>query len=145
MPCGSVVAPVTPVTVDGRKYGLSLGELLVADHTAGFIVEDVTVGRFAHGFGVTADGRSFAFRTRKSTLTVEIYRRDLDSAVPAPEDVVAVALAPVTDIDLDDERSVVALVADLLPRAVVVAAAQPRAATTVRALLNRLAAVLDGM
>ncbi|WP_396955384.1 hypothetical protein [Nocardia seriolae] len=104
----------------------------------------MTVGRYAHGFGVTADGRSFAFRTNRATLTVEIYRRDLDAAVPAPEDVEAVALAPVTDIDLDDERSVVALVRDLIPQASPVPAAQPRETTTVRALLGRLSTVIDG-
>ncbi|WP_051178590.1 hypothetical protein [Nocardia concava] len=118
---------------------------MVAEHPPGFTVEDVTVGRYAHGFGVTADGRSFAFRTHRATLTLEIYRADLETAVPGPEDVEAVALAPVTDIDLDDERSVVALVRDLIPQAGPVAAAQPREATTVRALLGRLGAVIDGM
>ncbi|MEC3917385.1 hypothetical protein VMT40_22490 [Nocardia sp. CDC160] len=119
--------------------------MLVAEDRSGFRVEDVTVGRYAHGFGVTADGRSFAFRTHRATLTVEIYRGGLETAVPGPEDVVAVAVAPVTDIDLDDERSVVALVRDLIPAATPVAAAAPREATTVRALLGRLSAVLDGM
>ncbi|MFI1916487.1 hypothetical protein [Nocardia sp. NPDC020380] len=117
----------------------------MSDHTSGFAVEDVTVGRYAHGFGVTADGRSFAFRTNRATLTLEIYRADLDTAVPAPEDVQAVAVARVTDIDLDDERSIVALVRDLVPQAIPVPAAQPHEATTVRALLGRLAAVLDGI
>ncbi|WP_405495506.1 hypothetical protein [Nocardia sp. NBC_00511] len=116
---------------------------MAADHLPGFTVEDVTVGRYAHGFGVTADGRSFAFRTNRATLTLEIYRPDLDAAVPGPEDVEAVAVARVTDIDLDDERSVVALVRDLIPAAV--AATQPREATTVRALLGRLSAVIDGI
>ncbi|MFC3436312.1 hypothetical protein [Nocardia seriolae] len=129
--------------MEGKK-ALYQGDVLVADHPSGFTVEDVTVGRYAHGFGVTADGRSFAFRTNRATLTVEIYRRDLDAAVPAPEDVEAVALAPVTDIDLDDERSVVALVRDLIPQASPVPAAQPRETTTVRALLGRLSTVIDG-
>ncbi len=119
--------------------------MLVGDHTSGFIVEDVTVGRWAHGFGAVGDGRSFAFRTVRATLTLEIYREDLETAVPAAEDVVAVATAQVTDVDLDDERSVVALVRDLVPLAVPVPAAQPREATTVRALLGRLGAVIDGM
>ncbi|WP_067686994.1 hypothetical protein [Nocardia jejuensis] len=123
---------------------------MVTDHTSGFdasgfTIEDVTVGRYAHGFGVTGDGRTFAFRTNRSTLTLEIYRPDLDADVPAAEDVVALAETPVTDVDLDDERSVVALVRDLLPHAVPVPAAQPREATTVRALLGRLGAVIDGM
>ncbi|WP_460724363.1 hypothetical protein [Nocardia heshunensis] len=127
------------------KSGSYQGDLLVAEHTSGFIVEDVTVGRYAHGFGMTGDGRSFAFRTHRTTLRLEIYRADLDAAVPAPEDVDAVALAPVTDIDLDDERSVVALVRDLIPQATPVAAAVPHEATTVRALLGRLGAVLEGL
>ncbi|WP_280510591.1 hypothetical protein, partial [Nocardia farcinica] len=50
----------------------------------GFTVVDVSVGRFAHGFGTTEDGRPFAFRTVRATLTLEIYRADLDTAVPAP-------------------------------------------------------------
>ncbi|MEU6584840.1 hypothetical protein [Nocardia sp. NPDC046763] len=129
--------------MDGKSV-LYQGDLLVADHTSGFTVEDVTVGRYAHGYGVTADGRSFAFRTHRATLTLEIYRPGLTTAVPGPEDVEAVALAPVTDIDLDDERSVVALVRDLIPQATPVPAAQPREAITVRALLGRLSAVIDG-
>ncbi|MFE3187837.1 hypothetical protein ACFXHA_02450 [Nocardia sp. NPDC059240] len=127
------------------KSGSYQGDLLVADHTSGFTVEDVTVGRYAHGFGMTGDGRSFAFRTHRATLRLEIYRADLATAVPAPEDVDAVALAPVTDIDLDDERSVVALVRDLIPQATPVAAAVAHEATTVRALLGRLGAVLEGL
>ncbi|MFB7723660.1 MULTISPECIES: hypothetical protein [unclassified Nocardia] len=123
---------------------------MVTDHTSGipepgFAVEDITVGRYAHGFGVTGDGRSFAFRTVRSTLTLEIYRPDLDTDVPAAEDVVAVAVARVTDIDLDDERSIIALVRDLIPEAVPVPAVQPLEASTVRALLGRLGAVLDGI
>ncbi|WP_246023180.1 hypothetical protein [Nocardia yunnanensis] len=113
------------------------------EHVSGFTVEDVTVGRFAHGFGVTGDGRRFAFRTQRASMTVEIYAAAATSAVPGPEEVEAVAVAPVTDIDLDDERSVVALVADLIPQAAPVAA-PAREATTVRALLGRLGAVLDG-
>ncbi|VFA90736.1 Uncharacterised protein [Nocardia farcinica] len=115
---------------------------MTAEQRAGFAVEDVTVGRFAHGFGTTEDGRPFAFRTVRATLTLEIYRADLDTAVPAPEDVVAVAEATVTDVDLDDERSVVALVRDLIP---VAAPDGDGRGVTVRALLGRLGSVLDGM
>ncbi|WP_067563891.1 hypothetical protein [Nocardia acidivorans] len=123
---------------------------MVTDHTAGFgtsdfAVEDITVGRYAHGFGRTGDGRSFAFRTVRSTLTVEIYRPDLDADVPAAEDVVAVAVARVTDIDTDDERSIIALVRDLIPEAVPVSAVHPLEASTVRALLGRLSAVIEGL
>ncbi|MBB5916505.1 hypothetical protein BJY24_005417 [Nocardia transvalensis] len=111
---------------------------------SGFVVEDITVGPFAHGFGATGDGRSFAFRTVGATLTLEIYRADLDTAVPGPEDVVALAEARVTDIDPGDERSVTALVRDLIAAAAPVPAAADRDATTVRALLGRLGAVIDG-
>lgn len=136
---------VGTVTVEG-DYGLGQGVLLVSEHTPGvpgFAVEDVTVGVYAHGFGVTGDGRSFAFRTVRSTLTLEIYRPDLEAEVPAAEDVVALAVARVTDVDLDDERSVIALVRDLIPQAAPVPA--PAQGVTVRALLGRLGAVLDGM
>ncbi len=122
---------------------------LKTDHTSEFIVEDITVGPFAHGFGATGDGRSFAFRTVRSMLTLEIYRADIDTtgtAVPGPEDVVAVAEARVTDIDLDDERSVTAAVRDLIAAAT---AADPsgdpgRETTIVRALLGRLGSVIEG-
>ena len=116
-----------------------------ADHPPGFAVDDITVGPYAHGFGTTADGHPFAFRTVRATLTLEIYRRDLDSAVPGPEDVLAVAEATVTDIDLDDERSVVALVRDMIPDAATIEGAADRDVTTVRALLGRISSVIDGM
>ncbi|MGV9680022.1 hypothetical protein ACWDSJ_32475 [Nocardia sp. NPDC003482] len=103
------------------------------------MLEDLTVGPFAHGFGVTGDGRSFAFRTVAGTLTVEIYRPDPATPVPGPDDVAAVATARVTDIDLDDPRSITALVRDLIP----VAAGVDRA-PGVRALWHRLGSVLDG-
>ncbi|MGW0357408.1 hypothetical protein ACWDXV_24690 [Nocardia nova] len=79
----------------------------------------------------------------RSTLTLEIYRADTPTDVPGPEDVVAVVEAAVTDIDLDDARSVRALVRDLVPTVVPVPA-QRGATTTVRALLNRLSAVIEG-
>ncbi|MFI6169826.1 hypothetical protein ACIBCN_23810 [Nocardia sp. NPDC051052] len=116
-----------------------------ADHSSGFAIDDITVGPFAHGFGSTGDGRPFAFRTVRASLTLEIYRADLASDVPGPEDVVAVAEVRVTDIDLDDERSVVALVRDMIPDAVPVDAAPDREVTTVRALLGRISSVIDGM
>ncbi|WP_216902008.1 hypothetical protein [Nocardia alni] len=117
------------------------------DPPSGFVLEDLTVGSFAHGFGTTDDGRPFAFRTVRTILTLEIYRPDLDADVPGPEDVVAVARTPVTDIDLDDARSVEALVCDLLPVAESTGGAHdgiPRESTTVRAqLLRRLGSVID--
>ncbi|AFU02167.1 MULTISPECIES: hypothetical protein [Nocardia] len=118
---------------------------MIADHTSGFAIDDITVGPFAHGFGTTADGRPYAFRTVRATLTLEIYRADLADDMPGPDDVVAVAQARVTDIDLDDERSVVALVRDTIPAAVPTAAIPDREMTTVRALLGRISSVIDGM
>ncbi|WP_405137293.1 hypothetical protein [Nocardia sp. NBC_01388] len=122
---------------------------MVTDHTSGFpapgfTVEDVTVGHYAHGFGIAEDGRPFAFRTVRGTMTVELYRPDLETAVPTPEDVVAIAETRLTDIDLEDERSIIALVRDLIPQAIPVPAAAPPDATTVRALLARFGAVIDG-
>ena len=109
---------------------------------SGFSVDEVTTGPFAHGFGRTGDGRTFAFRTVRAILVLEIYRADSDGDVPAPEDVEAWAQTQVTDIDLDDARSVVALVRDLVPRADAVA--RGRNVPTVRALLARLGSVIEG-
>ena len=116
-----------------------------ADYPSGFAIDDITVGSFAHGFGSTADGRPYAFRTLRSTLVLEIYRPDLATDVPAPEDVVAVARARVTDVDLEDERSVVALVRDMIPDAEPVETGSQRDVTTVCALLGRIGSVIDGM
>ncbi|MFC9964225.1 hypothetical protein [Nocardia ignorata] len=108
---------------------------------SGFGIDDLSLGPFAHGFGTTDDGRPFAFRTRRATLTVQIYRPDLGETVPGSADVVAQAGAQVTDIDLDDERSVVAFVRDLIEHA------QPvhRPETSVRGILGRIGSVIDGM
>ncbi|MGQ4615488.1 hypothetical protein [Nocardia sp. R7R-8] len=116
-----------------------------ADHTSEFVIDDLTVGAYAHGFGTTADGHPFAFRTVRATLTLEIYRRDLGDAVPCPQDVLAVAEATVTDIDLDDERSIAALVRDMIPATATIDTAAERDATTVRALLGRISSVIEGM
>ncbi|MFF5033576.1 hypothetical protein [Nocardia salmonicida] len=112
---------------------------------AGFGIDDISVGPFAHGFGTTDDGRPFAFRTHRATLTVQIYRADLGDAVPGSDDVVAQAQAQVTDIDLGDERSVSAFVRDLLPDADPVEAPASSEISTVRAILGRISAVIDGM
>ncbi|MGW0182465.1 hypothetical protein [Nocardia sp. NPDC003345] len=109
---------------------------------SGFSADEVTTGPFAHGFGRTGDGHPYAFRTVRATLQLEIYRSDLDTEVPGPEDVVAVAETRVTDIDLDDARSVVALVRDLLPDAT--PSPRDRNVPTVRALLARLGSVIEG-
>ncbi|MFC9659898.1 hypothetical protein ACFVJ5_06635 [Nocardia sp. NPDC127606] len=112
---------------------------------AGFGIDDISVGPFAHGFGTTDDGRPFAFRTHRATLTVQIYRADLGDTVPGSDDVVAQAQAQVTDIDLGDERSVSAFVRDLLLDADPVEAATTSDISTVRAILGRISAVIDGM
>ncbi|WP_228822988.1 hypothetical protein [Nocardia blacklockiae] len=105
-------------------------------------MEDITVGPFAHGFGRTGEGRPFAFRTVEAALTLEIYRPGT-ATVPGPEDVVAVATAAVTDIDLGDARSLTAAVRDLIAAATPVPGAAEREATTARTLLGRLSAVID--
>ena len=95
---------------------------LAADRDLGnqdFAVEDITTGVHASGFGQVGDGRSFSFHIEKQTLVVEVYRPRVTGPVPQAEDVVAVASRKLTDIDLTDERSVVAAVRDA------VAAAQP--------------------
>lgn len=76
------------------------------------VVEDVTPGVHANGFGHISDGRSFAFFSRHNELVVEVYRPRLAGPVPQPEDVVAVATRRLTGIDVTDERSLVAAVRD---------------------------------
>jgi hypothetical protein len=87
-----------------------------------FGVDDITLGPHANGFGVADDGRTFSFRVVGSTMTVRVYRPDLGpAAVPGRSDVEAVAVAGVSEIDLSDERSVVAMVRDMTTNAVPVA------------------------
>ncbi|MEV0852258.1 hypothetical protein [Nocardia fluminea] len=118
----------------------------MTDRTAAsFGIDDISVGPFAHGFGTTDDGHPFAFRTHRATLTVQIYRADLGDAVPGSDDVVAQARAQVTDIDLGDERSVIAFVRDLLLDADPVETAASSDISPVRAILGRISAVIDGM
>ena len=49
---------------------------------------------------------------------MEIYRARLARPVPLPEDVVAVAIRNLTDLDIDDERSLAATVRDAIADAV---------------------------
>jgi hypothetical protein len=77
-----------------------------------FVVEDVTAGVHPNGFGHIGDGRTFAFFSQRNELVVEIYRPRLRGPVPQPEDVVAVAIRGLTEIDVTDERSVIAAVRD---------------------------------
>lgn len=89
----------------------------------GFRVEDITTGLHASGFGQVGDGRAFSFHVERQELVVEVYRPRLRGPVPHAEDVVATAGRGLTDIDMNDERSVIAAVRDL------VADAQPVART----------------
>lgn len=84
------------------------------DHGTVLDFDDITVGPFANGFGTTGDGRSFTFRVVGSVLTLSVYRADgLPGAVPGLADVEGVASAKVNDVDLSDERSLVAMVRDM--------------------------------
>ncbi len=84
----------------------------------GFTVEDITTGVHASGFGQVGDGRSFSFHIdrvdRQIALVVEVYRPRLRGLVPQAEDIVATASRKLTDIDMTDERSVVATVRDAI-------------------------------
>lgn len=84
-----------------------------------FAVEDITTGVHASGFGQVGDGRSFSFHVERGgqVLVVEIYRPRLRGPVPQSEDVVALATHRLTDIDLSDERSLVAAVRDAVAEA----------------------------
>ena len=82
-----------------------------------FVVEDVSTGIHASGFGYLDGGRSFAFHTERQQLVVEVYRPRLSGPVPQAEDVVAVATRTLTDIDLTDERSIIAAVRDAVTAA----------------------------
>jgi hypothetical protein len=78
----------------------------------GFAIEDLSTGLHASGFGQLGGGRSFSFHVEHQQLIVEIYRPRLTGPVPQAEDVVATATRKAADIDLFDERSLVAAVRD---------------------------------
>jgi len=82
-----------------------------------FVVEDVSTGIHANGFGSVGDGRSFAFHIERHQLVVEVYRPRFPGLVPQAEDVVAIATRTLTDIDLTDERSIIAAVRDAVTAA----------------------------
>lgn len=107
-----------------------------------FELSELTTGAHAHGFGHVGDGREFAFRVRSNLAVVEIYKAEAAEVFPLPEDVEATAQRSVTEVDLTDERGLLALVRDL------VAEAEPTdgggVETTVRAFLSRLGSVMDG-
>ncbi|EHI10809.1 hypothetical protein KEK_21178 [Mycolicibacterium thermoresistibile ATCC 19527] len=103
----------------------------IANSTAGnatagdseFVIEDLSVGVHASGYGRVGDGRSFCFYTERQQLVVEVYRPRWSGPVPQAEDIVATAHRRLTDIDVTDERSVAAAVRDA------VAGARPVART----------------
>lgn len=82
-----------------------------------FLIEELSTGLFASGFGWLGDGRAFAFRVHRGQLDLEIYRLRLAGPVPLPEDVVAAVRRPVCGVDLDDERSLSAVVRDAIAAA----------------------------
>ena len=82
-----------------------------------FAVEDLSTGIFASGYGQVGDGRSFSFHIEHRSLVVEIYRPCLAGPVPQAEEVVAMAVRSLVDIDLTDERSLIAAVRDSVAHA----------------------------
>ena len=86
-----------------------------------FAVEDLSTGIFASGYGQVGDGRSFSFHIEHRSLVVEIYRPRLAGPVPQAEEVVARAIRSLVDIDVSDERSLIAAVRDSVAHAVPVA------------------------
>ena len=132
-----IVIPVEP-SGSGEDCG---------DYARGnFEIEDVSVGAHAHGFGRSA-GKTFAFRVRKSILYVEVYRDYCERSVPSPDDVIATAERSVRDIDLTDVRSISAVVRDAVASAEA-DSSQPwgsEGVTTLRAVLDRLGAIIDSV
>ena len=84
---------------------------------AEFVIEDLSTGVFASGFGRLGDGRSFSFHVHRAPLMVEVYRPRLAGLVPLPEDVVATAERSLGDLDVDDARSLSAAVRDTVASA----------------------------
>lgn len=120
-----------------------------SDRTRGphddFEIEDISSGPHAHGFG-SSEGKSFAFRVRKSVLYVEIYRDYCESGVPTPEDVIGTAERSVTEIDLADVRSIAAVVRDAVRSTESNSShleSSDQRGLTVRRVLERLASIID--
>ena len=79
-----------------------------------FVLEDVSTGMFASGFGHLGDGRRFSFHVHRAQLVVEVYRARRLGPVPLPEDVIATARRPLADLDAGDGRSLSAAVRDVI-------------------------------
>lgn len=109
-----------------------------------FVVEQVTTGAYASGFGSTEDCRPFAFRVLGSTLYLEIYRADILAPMPDKSDVTAVCEQSVTEIDLTDERSIVAVVRDAVTGADELASAS-KDSSAVRSFLGRVGSVIESI
>ena len=94
--------------------------LASAPHSPGaeFVVEDLTTGLFASGFGRLGDGRSFSFHVHRGQLVVEVYRPRLAGPVPSPEDLIAGTARGLGDLDVHDARSLCAAVRDAISTAV---------------------------
>lgn len=97
-----------------QRYSLGMtvtADRHLADKREEFAVEDISTGIFASGYGQVGDGRSFSFHIEHRSLVVEIYRPRVAGPVPQAEDVVAMAVRGLVDIDLT-ERSLAAAVRD---------------------------------
>jgi hypothetical protein len=108
-------SPAASGAPDGAVGGMVHTMTLATDSEVtgrGFSVEEIITGVHASGFGQLGDGRSFSFHVERQSLVVEIYRPRLRGPVPQAEDVVATASRKLTDIDMTDERSVIATVRD---------------------------------
>jgi hypothetical protein len=82
-----------------------------------FVVEDITTGAAASGFGHLGDGRRFSFQVHRGRLTVEIHRARPAAPIPQPEDLIATAHRGLADLDLTDARSLSAAVRDAIASA----------------------------
>lgn len=98
---------MTLVATDGSRAADELGG-------DGFVIEDISTGMFASGFGHLGDGREFSFHVHRAQLVVEVYRPRRVGPVPLPEDVIAVGRRPMTALDAGDGRSLAAAVRDVI-------------------------------
>lgn len=119
---------------------------MTAHNAPAFVIDDLSPGPYAHGFGQTRCGRTFAFQVRDSTLHrrtlhVEVYRADLETTVPDSSDIEACVDRPVVDVDLSDERSIAAAVRDAVTDAESIAA-HGHEGNGVRSLLSRITSAI---
>ncbi len=110
-----------------------------------FAVEQITTGSHASGFGRTQDDRPFAFRVSRATMLVEIYRADVLTPVPDKNDVAAVSEQSVAEIDLTDERSIIAVVREAVNSADELGAGAEKESSAIRSCLGRVGSVLEAL